>query len=78
MRFNPSLGTQGFDGGLNSGILRYEGADAVDPTTEFEEPKNALVESKIAPLEKSGTVRFKVFCSDAAENLLRYSLGLLE
>ena len=33
IRADPSIGTSGFDGGINSAILRYAGADDVDPTS---------------------------------------------
>lgn len=33
IRANPNKGTPGFDGGLNSAILRYSGAAETDPTT---------------------------------------------
>ena len=33
IRANPSLGNSGFDNGINSGILRYEGAPEEEPTT---------------------------------------------
>lgn len=33
IRANPSTGTTGFTGGINSAILRYDGAAIADPTT---------------------------------------------
>ena len=33
IRANPSLGSTGFDNGINSAILRYEGAPNEEPTT---------------------------------------------
>jgi hypothetical protein len=33
IRANPNLGTSGFDGGINSAILRYEGAPDSDPVS---------------------------------------------
>lgn len=47
IRFNPSVGTQGFAGGLNSAILRYRGAPAVDPTTPITTPRRPLLQSRL-------------------------------
>ena len=33
IRVNPSAGNTGFDGGINSAILRYDGAAVADPTS---------------------------------------------
>ncbi|KAK7050577.1 multicopper oxidase/laccase [Favolaschia claudopus] len=43
-------GTAGFDNGINSAILRYVGADAVDPTTTASTAAAALVETNLHPL----------------------------
>jgi hypothetical protein len=56
IRFNPNLGTQGFDGGLNSAILRYDGAEDEDPTTEETDSTAALVETDLVPLDNPGAV----------------------
>ncbi|TDL19075.1 laccase [Rickenella mellea] len=51
IRANPNLGTTGFDGGINSAILRYSGADAVDPTTNQTTSVEPLNETDLSPLE---------------------------
>ncbi|KAF7351524.1 Laccase A [Mycena sanguinolenta] len=43
-------GTSGFDNGINSAILRYVGADDVDPTTNQTTATAALVETDLHPL----------------------------
>ncbi|KAJ7616061.1 laccase [Roridomyces roridus] len=43
-------GTTGFDNGINSAILRYVGADEVDPTTDVSTSTAALVETDLHPL----------------------------
>ncbi|KAF7351482.1 Laccase A [Mycena sanguinolenta] len=43
-------GTSGFDNGINSAILRYVGADEVDPTTNQTTATAALVETDLHPL----------------------------
>jgi len=51
IRSNPNLGTVGFDGGLNSAILRYRGSNATaDPTTNQTTNIIPLVESNLVPL----------------------------
>ncbi|KAF5340497.1 hypothetical protein D9758_014548 [Tetrapyrgos nigripes] len=55
IRANPSIGTQGFAGGINSAILRYAQADAtVEPDTPLETATNPLVEADLVPLENPG------------------------
>ncbi|KAF9477937.1 laccase [Pholiota conissans] len=49
IRALPNVGTQGFDGGVNSAILRYYGADDVDPTTTST-ASNLLLETSLHPL----------------------------
>ncbi|KAF7319803.1 Laccase G [Mycena kentingensis (nom. inval.)] len=44
-------GTAGFDNGINSAILRYVGADEVDPATEQTDATAELVETDLHPLE---------------------------
>ena len=56
IRANPNNGNTGFDGGVNSAILRYVGADAVEPTTTQSASTNALVETNLHPLENPGAV----------------------
>ncbi|KAL0959310.1 hypothetical protein HGRIS_014574 [Hohenbuehelia grisea] len=53
IRANPNLGTTGFEGGLNSAILRYHGAPRRDPTTTSKTTK-ALKETEMVPLEFPG------------------------
>ncbi|KAF4600430.1 laccase [Pleurotus pulmonarius] len=54
IRANPNLGTRGFEGGLNSAILRYYGAPNSDPTTTQETSVNPLVETNLVPLRDAG------------------------
>ncbi|KAJ3513771.1 hypothetical protein NLJ89_g2768 [Agrocybe chaxingu] len=49
VRSEPNIGTQGFAGGINSAILRYWGADEVDPTTTSS-LSNPLLETNLRPL----------------------------
>ncbi|TEB22071.1 laccase 2 precursor [Coprinellus micaceus] len=50
VRANPNIGTTGFDGGLNSAILRYTGAANVDPTTTQTPNSAPLLETNLHPL----------------------------
>ncbi|KAH6899593.1 laccase 2 precursor [Coprinopsis sp. MPI-PUGE-AT-0042] len=50
IRALPNVGPPGFTGGLNSAILRYVGADAVDPTTSETTDGVALEEANLHPL----------------------------
>nr|AEL16568.1 laccase [Cerrena sp. CTL-2011] len=50
IRANPNVGTPGFTGGINSAILRYNGAAVVEPTTSQTDPKKPLRESELHPL----------------------------
>ncbi|KAF7318712.1 Laccase A [Mycena chlorophos] len=43
-------GTAGFDNGINSAILRYVGANAVDPVTTASTSTNPFVETNLHPL----------------------------
>lgn len=47
VRALPSVGTTSFDGGLNMAILRYSGADEVDPTTNQTTSTMALAETDL-------------------------------
>nr|BAU94251.1 laccase [Pholiota microspora] len=49
IRALPNIGTQGFDGGINSAILRYWGAPVADPTTTST-ASNPLLETNLHPL----------------------------
>jgi iron transport multicopper oxidase len=48
IRANPNIGTRGFAGGINSAILRYQGAPAIDPNTTST-ASNLLNEAKLVP-----------------------------
>nr|AID59411.1 laccase 3 precursor [Cerrena sp. HYB07] len=54
IRANPNLGTTGFANGINSAILRYSGADEVEPTTTQTDATAALAETALVPLENPG------------------------
>ncbi|KAL4252548.1 Laccase [Abortiporus biennis] len=54
IRANPGIGSTGFDGGINSAILRYSGADAVEPTTNQTTSTSPLAETSLVPLENPG------------------------
>nr|5E9N_A Chain A, Laccase 2 [Steccherinum murashkinskyi] len=55
IRAQPNSGGQGFDGGINSAILRYEGATVEDPTTTAPTTfSNPLVETDLHPLADLG------------------------
>ena len=51
IRALPNVGTTTFDGGVNSAILRYSGADAIEPTTTQTTSVLALNETDLVPLE---------------------------
>jgi len=55
IRANPNLGTQGFEGGVNSAILRYVGAPLLqDPTSTQTPSTNPLLETSLRPLSNPG------------------------
>nr|QMP96877.1 laccase C precursor [Cerrena sp.] len=54
IRADPNLGTTGFPNGINSAILRYSGADEVEPTTNQTTSTAALDETALVPLENPG------------------------
>ncbi|KAI5123468.1 hypothetical protein M0805_008838 [Coniferiporia weirii] len=54
IRAEPSVGTTGFDSGINSAILRYDGADVVEPTTSQTTDGTVLNEADLAPLVNPG------------------------
>nr|ACL93333.1 laccase [Rigidoporus microporus] len=56
IRANPNIGTRGFSGGINSAILRYVGADAVEPTTSQGTSTKPLVETNLHPSQNPGAV----------------------
>ncbi|KAM5532459.1 hypothetical protein V8D89_013875 [Ganoderma adspersum] len=49
IRANPNLGTLGFAGGINSAILRYDGANLVEPVTSQQSTQNLLKETDLHP-----------------------------
>ncbi|KAJ3929520.1 MAG: laccase lcc6 [Lentinula lateritia] len=53
IRANPSVGTTGFTGGINSAILRYVGAPVADPVT-VSTSVNPLLETSLHPLVSPG------------------------
>src|SRR3954468_8049456 len=54
IRAEPSVGdSTSFDGGLNSAILRYEGADDVDPNTASS-VSNPMKETNLIPRSNPG------------------------
>ncbi|KAJ3884646.1 laccase lcc6 [Lentinula edodes] len=55
IRANPSVGTTGFTGGINSAILRYVGAPVADPVT-VSTSINPLLETSLHPLVSPGAV----------------------
>ncbi|KAK0451157.1 laccase lcc5, partial [Desarmillaria tabescens] len=54
VRANPDLGTLGFKGGINSAILRYSGANNVEPETMSFTGVLKMNETDLVPLENSG------------------------
>lgn len=77
IRANPSTGTTGYTGGLNSAVLRYSGSNATaDPTTTQTTSIVALVESKLVPLVNPGAPgKPEVGGVDLAINLALTSTG---
>ncbi|KAK7026410.1 laccase, multicopper oxidase, benzenediol:oxygen oxidorectuctase [Paramarasmius palmivorus] len=60
---DPSYGDNGFNGGINSAILRYVGAPETEPADDLvqsfvaaKKPDNMLNEADLHPLENPGTV----------------------
>ncbi|KAK0454243.1 laccase LCC3-3 [Desarmillaria tabescens] len=51
---NPSVGPQDFDSGINSAILRYNGADNIEPVTIALPSVSPMNESLLVPLENPG------------------------
>ncbi|KAF8317282.1 laccase [Cantharellus anzutake] len=49
IRANPSSGSQGFAGGINSAILRYEGAPALEPNGTVQTLGTTLLEQSLVP-----------------------------
>ncbi|KAK0471426.1 laccase lcc5 [Armillaria novae-zelandiae] len=54
IRANPSVGEQGYVGGINSAILRYNGADNVEPDPVIILSVSPMSETELVPLENPG------------------------
>lgn len=50
IRANPNAGFKGFSNGINSAILRYDGAPVAEPTTQLILLGNPLNEVDLHPL----------------------------
>ena len=55
IRASPNVGTAGFEGGINSAILRYIDAPAIDPTTQEVASTNPMLETNLHPLSTPDT-----------------------
>ena len=56
IRANPNFGTTGFTDGVNSAILRYDGADPIEPVTN-QTGTTLLDETDLHPLTSMPVVR---------------------
>jgi iron transport multicopper oxidase len=56
VRALPDAGPQGFEGGINSAILRYDGALSIDPKTMESVPVKTLNETDLHPLDGPGEI----------------------
>ena len=66
IRANPNEGTQGFAGGINSAILRYEGAPPTEPNSTVVQPNVKLLrETDLTPF-----VRMPVVSAIAYETIV--------
>ncbi|KAK0207898.1 laccase 2 [Desarmillaria ectypa] len=54
IRAQPSIGNLGFENGINSAVLRYEGADDSEPTTSMQSHIVSIREAELHPLESPG------------------------
>ncbi len=66
-------GPQGFQGGINSAILRYEGAPDAEPTTSKQQDCIPLREVDLHPLESPGAPGLPVPLG--ADVVLNFTLG---
>lgn len=74
MRAEPdAAGPQGFEGGINSAILRYEGAPDAEPTTSMQANIIPLNEVDLHPLESPGAPGIPV--PNGADVVLNFTLG---
>ncbi|KAK0219229.1 laccase lcc5 [Armillaria fumosa] len=70
IRAIPSVGPPGFDGGINSAILRYSGAPDAEPSTAATTSVLAMNETELVPLENPGAPGSPVAGGvDVAKNL---------
>lgn len=69
---SSGVGSSGFTGGLNSGILRYQGAPDADPTTT-NSTGVVLTESMLHPLENPGAPGLPF--PGGADEVLNLTLG---
>lgn len=56
VRAEPNFGRTGFNGGVNSAILRYVGAPIAEPTTPERKSTRPLLETNLHPSENPGAV----------------------
>jgi len=56
VRAEPDAGPQGFEGGINSAILRYDGAPSIDPKTMKSDPVKPLSETDLHPFDGRGNI----------------------
>ena len=54
IRADPNNGNTGFDGGINSAILRYSGANTTAEPTTTSTTSNLMAETDLHPLENPG------------------------
>ncbi|KAK0440796.1 laccase 1 [Armillaria borealis] len=54
IRSEPSVGNRGFKNGINSAVLRYEGADDSEPMTSMQSDIVSIREVDLHPLESPG------------------------
>ncbi|THH12095.1 hypothetical protein EW145_g227 [Phellinidium pouzarii] len=71
IRADPSVGTTGFANGINSAILRYTGADNVDPSTNQTTDGTVLNEADLSPLVDPGAP------GDAVAGGVDYALNMV-
>ncbi|KAK0225280.1 laccase lcc5 [Armillaria fumosa] len=58
IRANPNVGETGYNNGINSAILRYSGADDVEPQSYISSGVLPLNETDLVPLENPGAPGF--------------------
>ncbi|KAH8101261.1 laccase 1 [Cristinia sonorae] len=76
IRANPNVGNSGFEGGINSAVLKYVGAPDADPPIPTETGTKPLKEQDLHPLEDPGAPGQAVVGGvDYALNLLFNFMG---